>query len=240
MKIAFMSCIHSNISALEAVGKDIEAQGVDKVYCLGDIVGYGAYPRECVDYIRSRKWPTVLGNHDFAVLNPAYAENFTPAAKMCSYFSMGALTPADRDWLRALPLRLQEDTFEVVHASPHDPPYRNYIMTDEQAIEAFQLIKRPWVFHGHTHVPLAFFGTDPLSYDRDSLWKLDPAEPALLNVGSVGQPRDKDPRSAYGLFDADTREVHIRRVEYNVKQMVADFKAAGLPEKIADRLLIGA
>jgi diadenosine tetraphosphatase ApaH/serine/threonine PP2A family protein phosphatase len=240
MKIAFLCCIHGNLPALEAVGKDVEAMRADKVYCLGDIVGYGAYPRECVEYVRTRNWPTVKGNHDVALLNPAYADNFNPVAKLCLYFSMGALKPADRAWLQSLPLRIEEDTFEIVHASPDEVPYQKYIMTDENALAAFGNAKRPWVFHGHTHVPLAIFKTDPLSYCRDSLWKLDPAVPALLNVGSVGQPRDKDPRAMYALFDTATREVQIRRVQYDVQKTAAEFKAAGLPEKIAERLLLGA
>jgi diadenosine tetraphosphatase ApaH/serine/threonine PP2A family protein phosphatase len=152
---------------------------------------------------------------------------------------MGALGKSERDWIRTLPLSLEETDYQLVHASTAAEQYARYILTMEEAAAAFAAAKRPWVFHGHTHVPMAFFKTDPLSYNKGPDWKLAKNVPALLNVGSVGQPRDKDPRASYAIFDSDKLEVRLRRVEYDCQKAVASIRAAGLPEKLAARLTTG-
>src|SRR5438105_1209188 len=118
MITAFLSCIHSNLTALEAVEKDLISQGAQRVYCLGDVVGYGAEPRECIEFVRSRSWPTLLGNHDFAVINPSYMDPWVPNAKAALYYSMGALGKSERDWIRTLQESIEEPDFQIVHASP--------------------------------------------------------------------------------------------------------------------------
>jgi diadenosine tetraphosphatase ApaH/serine/threonine PP2A family protein phosphatase len=240
VKTALVCCIHGNLAALQAVARDIETQKADRVYCLGDIVGYGAYPRECLQFVRDHGWPTVLGNHEAAVLDPTLADSFTPIAKACIYYSLGAVTKSDREWMRALPHSMEIDEFQLVHGSTVRPnQWQRYVLTVEAAQEAFAAATRNWVFHGHTHVSLAYFNTDPISYSSEPLWKLDDKTRAMLNVGSVGQPRDKDPRACYAVFDSAIKQVTIHRVAYDVERTCAEYKAAGLPAKIAERLITG-
>lgn len=240
MKIAILACIHSNLTALEAVEKDIAAAGAEKVYCLGDVIGYGAHPRECIEFVRSRGWPTLRGNHEAAVLEPSMVERFNPIAQKVIYFTMGALTKADREWIAGLPTHIECDEFQLVHGSPADPRhFERYIMTQDDAKAAFAAASRPWVFCGHTHVPLAFFQREPLEYSSGPVWRLDPAVPALMNVGSVGQPRDKDPRSGWALFDTAKREVELRRVAYDAEKAATEVIAAGLPAFLGERLRLG-
>jgi diadenosine tetraphosphatase ApaH/serine/threonine PP2A family protein phosphatase len=240
MKIAFLSCIHSNLPALEAVERDLSAAGAQKVYCAGDIVGYGAQPRECVNFVRERGWPTVIGNHEQAMFNTEYSDQFMPAARAALFFSMGTLGRAERDWVQTLPESVVEQDFQLVHGFPSkQDTCRRYVLTVEEAQAAFAEAARPWVFLGHTHVPLSFFKTAPISYSKDAEWKLDKKLPALLNVGSVGQPRDKDPRAGYALFDTDTQTVSIRRVKYDNEKAAALIREAGLPDRLGQRLLTG-
>ncbi len=239
MKIAFLCCIHGNLPALEAVGKDLDAIQPDKVYCLGDVVNYGAQSRECVAYVRERNWPTLKGNHEAAVIDPSLAEEFTPRAKLCLYYTLGNLGKSEREWFKTLPESIEEADFQVVHGSPAGVMWQQYILNNEHAEQAFAAARRPWVFNGHTHVPMAFFNTTPLSYSKDARWKLERKIPALLNVGSVGQPRDKNPRSCYALFDTDTLEVQLRRIEYDIERAAALIMEAGLPKFIAERLKVG-
>ena len=241
MRTGFLCCIHGNLLALEAVARDMESQRLDRVYCLGDVVGYGAQPHECIQFVRERNWPSLLGNHEGALLDPTLGEQFTPIAKMCLYYSMGAMTKSDREWMRSLPLALATDEFQLVHGSPVGPnSNQRYLLTVEAAEEAFGAATHNWVFHGHTHVPMAYFKTDPISYSTEPIWKLEKNLRAIMNVGSVGQPRDKDPRACYAILDSAASQVELRRVTYDVQRAVAEFKAAGLPEKIADRLALGA
>jgi diadenosine tetraphosphatase ApaH/serine/threonine PP2A family protein phosphatase len=240
MKIAILSCIHSNLAALQAVGRELDAEKPDRVFCLGDVINYGAQPRECIAFVRERKWPTLLGNHEAAVLDPSIAEEFTPVARAGIYFTLGALSKSDKEWLRTLPESLDESEFQLVHGSPGGASLcRQYILTVEAAQAAFAAAHKPWVFVGHTHVPLAYFKTEPVSYSNDSRWKLDRATPAILNAGSVGQPRDKDPRACYLIFDTETLDVYVRRVAYDVERTVASILEAGLPERVANRLKTG-
>jgi diadenosine tetraphosphatase ApaH/serine/threonine PP2A family protein phosphatase len=240
MKTAFICCIHSNLPALEAVGNDIASQNIARVFCLGDVIGYAAQPHECVQYVRERNWPVLLGNHEEALLRPDMGESFTPVAKKCLHYSLGALSKSDRAWLKTLPEMIEEPDFQLVHGSPDKPMTQSYVLTTDLATKAFAAATRTWVFHGHTHVPMVFFKTDPISYSKDPILKLDRNTPALINVGSVGQPRDKDPRACYAIFDSDTLQVEYRRVQYDVAKAAGEVRAALLPDKIADRLALGA
>ena len=241
MKTAFICCIHGNLQALEAVGADIAAQKADRVFCLGDVVGYGANPHECVDYVQTRKWPVLMGNHEAAIIDPAIADDFNPMAKLTLYYTMGALNKNDRAWIRTLPATLEEAGFQLAHGFPAPTPetWRRYVITTDDAAAAFALATRKWLFVGHTHRSIAFFKTDPISYSRESICKLDRNTPAIVNVGSVGQPRDKDPRACYAILDEATGQVELRRVTYDVARAVEEMKDAGLPLKMAERLLTG-
>jgi predicted phosphodiesterase len=242
MKIAFTCCIHGNIEALKEVGKDIESQQCDKVYCLGDVVGYGAYPHECIQYVRERKWPTLMGNHEDAVLHPNITEVFMPNARHAIYYTLGAVTNEDKKWMATLPISLEEPDFQLVHGSPAEAKgkaWQKYILTVEEANDAFAVMKRPWCFVGHTHIPAVVFKTIPLSYVKEGKGKLDKTVPAIVNVGTVGQPRDKDPRAGYAILDTSSGEFEIRRITYDIEKVVAEMLERGLPAKLAERLRTG-
>lgn len=242
MKIAALSDIHGNLEALEAVCADIDALNPDKVYCIGDIVGYGCSPAECVKIIRDRGYPTVMGNWEQVIMVKPQVDisKFNSMARNSAYWAMGALSVEDRTWMGELPVSIVENGVQIVHGSTHGDRVCKYLMKTEDAEEAFAAAEAPVVLHGHTHVPLAFFGGDEITYVNESPFEIPEGTPALINVGATGQPRDKDPRACYGVYDADARTFEWRRCEYDVDKTVEKMKLSGLPDKLAERLKLGA
>jgi diadenosine tetraphosphatase ApaH/serine/threonine PP2A family protein phosphatase len=245
---AIISDIHSNLEALQAVLADIASCGVEEVYCLGDVVGYGPNPRECLDLVMSCK-VVLLGNHDQAVLFDP--ENFNPAAERATYWTREQLEAAlpsravaDRRWefLGERPLRHREEQLLFVHGSPRNP-LNEYIFPEDvyspgKMGSIFKLVER-YCFQGHTHVPGIF--TESLEFftpeDVNDVYLLD-GRKVLCNVGSVGQPRDGDWRACYVLLD--DRAIRYRRVEYDVEQTVRKIRAvAALDDFLAERLRQG-
>lgn len=237
MKSAFVCCIHANVPALEAVDRAIAAARPDRVFCLGDVVGYGAQPRECVQLVRARGWPTILGNHEAAVVDPDTGEEFNPVARLAIDYTIGAVGDAEREWIRSLPETLETPEFQLAHGSTAGRRPFTYVLKPEDATAARVFAVRPIVFIGHTHIAGAWHGPD-------QRWLTNPAQTigdmgAVVNVGSVGQPRDKDPRACWVEYDDVTREVRWHRVEYPVEQAQQRIRDAGLPEKLAYRLGTG-
>lgn len=243
VRVAVLADIHSNVVALEAVLADLRRQGgFDRLLCLGDTVGYGPRPNECVDLLRSLDHVAVLGNHDSAAVGRTSLALFSADAAACCRWSAEQLTPESRRYLEALEPVVREGEFTLVHGSLRQPLWE-YLIHDEAAQASFRLLASPYLLVGHSHLPLFYqeAGTGEVVgrlLRADEPLRLGPAR-LILNPGGVGQPRDGDPRASYALYDSEGGLVHLRRVEYDVAQVQAEIRQRGLPPRMADRLARG-
>jgi diadenosine tetraphosphatase ApaH/serine/threonine PP2A family protein phosphatase len=242
VKLALFSDIHANLEALEAVVEDARACSVDRFACLGDIVGYGADPGVCLEAIRELDCLAVIqGNHDVYAADERDLSSFNPLASQATIWTREQLTPEQRRWLMELPLeaRVGADV-QLVHATPGEPESWAYVRFQDEGYYAIHAQERPLCFYGHTHIPMAFHLTDGEVRQRDDgAYDLSTGERWLINVGSVGQPRDGDWRAAWTLLDLDARRVDLRRVEYDLVTCQQKIVAAGLPPRLAERLALG-
>ncbi len=239
MRVAVLSDIHSNLEALESVLEDIVGQGVDDLLCLGDLVGYGANPNECVERIRGLISHVVAGNHDHAAVGKTDASYFNPHAKRAVAWTAQNLTADHARYISTLPYVKQVEHLLLVHASPSDPAAWNYLLSPQMARAEFQAFSESICFIGHSHQPLFFsINGAPRSLKGDRL-SCDPGERYIVNVGSVGQPRDGDPRSCYAIYDDRQRTVQLRRVAYDIRSAQRKILQAGLPPVLAARLKRG-
>jgi diadenosine tetraphosphatase ApaH/serine/threonine PP2A family protein phosphatase len=239
MRIAVLSDIHSNIVALDAVLLD--AGDVDAIWHLGDVVGYGPEPDAVVDRLNERQATGVRGNHDAAALGGDEIEWFNADARAAAEWTRDAMSAATRQWLAALPERRTIEETSLVHGSPRDP-LREYITDSSIAADNLGLLETRHGLHGHTHVPVAWVATPDriaLVHARDTTALELGAYRTMLNPGSVGQPRDGDPRAAYLVLDLEAGRVTWHRVEYDVTPVQAAIRAAGLPGRLAARLAVG-
>ncbi|MBL4770865.1 MAG: metallophosphoesterase family protein [Planctomycetes bacterium] len=243
MRYAILGDIHANLLALEAVMTTAKARGVDRILSVGDVVGYGAGAREVMDILRDNEVPTVLGNHDAAIAGDLDTTFFNPMAKEAVQWTQGQLTEGDLDWLHELPLLLHLDGCSVAHGSYSDPDLYKYIQSTEDADPSLDLQPEKVCFVGHTHVPVSILrmqdNPERSFYTMDEQVDLSLVDKALINVGSVGQPRDEDPRAALGIYDTSTQLFELLRVEYNIKLEAKRIEASGLPKMLADRLFLG-
>jgi diadenosine tetraphosphatase ApaH/serine/threonine PP2A family protein phosphatase len=239
MRIAVLSDIHSNIIALDAV---LAALGpVDAIWQLGDVVGYGPDPDGVVARLIEVGAVGVRGNHDAAAVGADEAEHFNVDARKAIEWTRRVIRPATTAYLEALPERLLEADFTLVHGSPRAPLWE-YVTSTPVARANLAAIATTCCLHGHTHIPAVFRDDDgaiELIAPRDgSSLALDQRR-VLLNPGSVGQPRDGDPRAAYALYDTEARTFTVHRVEYDIAATQALMEAAGLPRRLIDRLAVG-
>ena len=243
MRYAILGDIHSNLTALEAVLKEADRLGADQVVSVGDVVGYGAAAREVMDLLRERNIPAVKGNHDAAVIGELDTTYFNPLAKAAVDWTRGELTERDFDWLTALPLLWHSEHCAVGHGTYAAPERFDYIQSTEDADPSLDQMNRKVCFVGHTHVPVTILRLeeDPTRtfYTMEPSVDLGLAQKALINVGSVGQPRDEDKRAALGLYDAQTNQYELHRVEYDIDREAMRIRGAGLPEMLAGRLFMG-
>jgi predicted phosphodiesterase len=237
-RIGVLSDIHGNLHALKAVLADIDATGVDAVWCLGDLVGYGPRPNECVDIVRERAELALCGNHDLAVLGTLDVGDFSGDAAAAVRWTQGVLGAEQATWLGGLEPSAARAGYELFHGSPRDPVW-DYVLTEQVALISILETTAPLILVGHSHVPLA------LGWDGDALTGgLAPDGTVveltgrrwLANPGSVGQPRDGDPRAAWALIDIDAGLATFRRVVYPIAQTQAQIREEGLPEPLALRL----
>lgn len=237
MKYAILGDIHANLEAMEAVLNDADQQGVTHFACTGDVVGYNADPKACLKQIRSLGCKIVQGNHDYYAGCNESMELFTPLAQKSIYWTRKQLSLPDRKYLRTLPLIEDIENFTLVHSSLSGPQRWNYIFKQTAAEVHFQNQFNNVCFFGHTHVPLAFVqGEQAVEKGFYDVLTIRQGFKYLINVGSVGQPRDRNPKSAYAIYDLDAQTVTMRRLEYDMPKAQKKIRAAGLPFRNALRL----
>ncbi len=242
MRYALLGDIHGNTEALGAVLDSIRSNTPDRIICLGDVVGYGAEPVKCLEMIRDLKCDCIAGNHDWAAVGKLSIDCFNAYAKAAALWTREQLSQEQKDWLANLPLTLTYEHCAVAHGTFHDPDKFNYIQTVFDAQQSFDALKKlgsKLGFLGHSHVPVGFFDTDPITYTLDPEMPVDEEVAIIINAGSVGQPRDENNRASYALYDSATKIVSITRVEYDIDGAAAKIRAAGLPEILAARLYQG-
>jgi diadenosine tetraphosphatase ApaH/serine/threonine PP2A family protein phosphatase len=237
MKIAVLSDVHANLEALEAVIADARGEGAEAWWCLGDIVGYGADPDAVVERVRGLNGPTVAGNHDWAACGLVSTRQFNRQAAAAAHWTAETMRPENLDWLKNLPLVERVDGVLLVHATPSEPAAWHYCMMVEDALDEMESYREELCLIGHSHVPGAFERHDEeVRYTRAQEMVLRPGRQYLVNVGSVGQPRDGDKRAAYMMFDTAERRLRHVRVEYDIPGAQRKILAAGLPPWLASRL----
>ncbi|HET7340600.1 MAG TPA: metallophosphoesterase family protein [Methylomirabilota bacterium] len=241
MRYAILSDVHGNLEALRAVLADC-ADDADAVLCLGDTVGYGADPLPCVELVAERAQAVVGGNHEHAVAGRMDLAWFNRYARAAAEWTRERLDDDHRAYLGALPLVREVADATLVHASPAQPEEWDYLVTAEDGFAVFGHFATRWCFVGHSHVPGAWSlgSSGPEHHPGATEVTLERGRRYIVNVGSVGQPRDRDPRAAYALWDVDAGRVAIRRVAYEVAAARGKILAAGLPRFLADRLAVGA
>lgn len=239
MRIAVLSDIHANLPALNAV---LEAIGsIDAVWHLGDVVGYGPEPDAVVARLAEVGAVGVRGNHDAAACGGSEIDYFNPEAKAAMEWTREAISPTTRAWLEALPERLVEGPFTLVHGSPRDPTWE-YITSVPVARANLAVLTTRYGLHGHTHVPIAYREDDgriePITPGDGSVLALD-ARHMLINPGSVGQPRDGLPTASWLVVDTDNERCTWRRVAYDIPAVQAAMSRAALPVRLVERLTYG-
>jgi len=239
-RVAVISDVHANWHALEAVLDEIDREEPDELWCLGDLVGYGPRPNPCCAAVERRAALCLAGNHDLGVLGTIELDEFAGDAAVAARWTRGVLAEGSRSFLEAVSPSGTREGVELFHASPRDPVWE-YVLSAEAARAAFELTEAPLVLVGHSHVPLAITLNGVLdgglAPDGTEV-ELGPGR-RLLNPGSVGQPRDGDPRAAWLLLDFEARVASFRRVEYAVGQTQDEIRARGLPHALAERLAHG-
>lgn len=239
MKYAIIADIHANLEALDVVLQDTKEQRCTHYCCLGDVVGYNANPKECLDLIRDMGMPCVKGNHDEYCSLESNLEGFNPHAAEAIQWTRNQLTEEDRDWLRNLKYIRLVASFSVVHATLDGPQRWGYVFDRLAAAASFTYQNTSVCFFGHTHVPVAFIRDSVVRGGTYSKFKVESGRKYFVNVGSVGQSRDGVPKATYVVYDVDQGTIELRRLDYDIAKTQAKIRAAGLPERLAERLALG-
>jgi len=238
MKYAVISDIHGNLEALEATIEAISAEKVDRLLCLGDIVGYGANPVECIAIIKDLSPVTVCGNHDAACRNTLDLDYFTERAAEALIWTRNRLSQEDINYLKSLKLGYKNDDLILTHGTLYEPEEFHYMVSPYEADLSFKQMKTKICFVGHTHLPGVFIlKSDKIQRLRDNKVNLLSCDKVIVNTGSVGQPRDRDPRVSYAIYDMNSKEVEIKRVAYDVRKAQRKILNAHLPASLAERLI---
>jgi len=243
MRYAIIADIHANLAAFMAVLVDIERRGeADEVWCLGDIVGYGPEPHQCIELLRQTNHICVAGNHDLAAIGEVDTFEFNPDAAAACQWTARQLTTQDIAYLKKLPLVTEKGDFTLVHGSPRQPSWE-YILSISAAKENFAYFKSKFCLVSHSHVPLIFryTKTGSCSFSQFSTNKelALGEERLIINPGAVGQPRDGDPRASYAIYDSETRKVNLYRVPYDIAATQAKMVEQRLPIRLVARLSHG-
>lgn len=220
MLYGIIADIHSNLEAFRVVLQELRA--VEQIVCLGDIVGYGPNPTECITIMKERNIPTVAGNHDKAAVGEMSTQWFNENARLAVEWTSEQLTDDSIVYLKTSPLTLEFDDFQIVHGSLVNP-LEEYLENRTVAFPTFEKMTKGLLFVGHTHVPL----------------HLRSEAKEIINPGSVGQPRDGDPRASFGIYDSEKKEFTLHRIEYNISLVQEKMKKAELPPHLIERLSYG-
>jgi predicted phosphodiesterase len=241
VRIALISDIHGNIEALTAVCKDIESRGIDRIFCLGDIVGYGCNPLECIEVVKERCEVILMGNHDQVAAGDFELEHYNNAAKTSAMWTREQLDDSATQFLMNLPMEHRIGDILFVHSSPWQPEEWHYIMTREDAKIAFNSFTEQLCFYGHTHMPMIFCDADDGNIRQQIGHDIFPDDEAryLVNIGSVGQPRDDDPRACYVSVNIEDKAIDLHRVEYDIVSAQRKMTDFNFPEILIERLAAG-
>jgi predicted phosphodiesterase len=242
MRCAILADIHSNLAALTAVLDDIEGKGgVDEVWCLGDIVGYGPEPGECIRLLQKYNPVCVAGNHDFGAAGKLELSYFNPAAAQVCQWTAEKLNPVDIRYLEDLPKTVQKGDFLLAHGSPMEP-IQEYVMSTSVAEKNFSFFDSQFCLVGHTHVPMAFKKEDNSCTSialSPGIGLVMHGHRMIINPGAVGQPRDGDPRASYAIYDSEGHMFRLYRVDYDIRATQDKMMQAGLPITLVTRLEVG-
>jgi diadenosine tetraphosphatase ApaH/serine/threonine PP2A family protein phosphatase len=240
VRIAVISDIHGNREALDTVLAAIDTLACEKIFCLGDVIGYGPDPGYCVDVIRQRCEVTLAGNHEYAVLGKINVDYFNPHARQATLWTRDHLTEDQLQTISSYPLTHVWDKCTFVHGTLDSPDLFDYIQTTYDAHLSLERLETKVCFIGHSHVPVAFLRTDDvITFSTDSEIDLGPAMKAIVNVGSVGQPRDGNPNASFATFDLVSEIVELHRLPYDLAATQTKIVEAGLPAFLAERLAVG-
>ncbi|MBC7187510.1 MAG: metallophosphoesterase family protein [Calditrichaeota bacterium] len=241
MRMAIISDIHSNLEALTAVLQTIDDLQVDDVLCLGDIVGYGPDPNDCIDLVRNRASVIIAGNHDFASVGLTDTNYFNQMARVAAAWTGKVLSEDHREFLCGLQYLYRRESLLFVHATPEAPEQWYYLETFDDARRSFAAFGEQICFLGHSHVPVVLeLGEDgQIGVNTEQKVVLAKGRRYLINVGSVGQPRDGNPDACFGVFDTEELTFELVRVGYAFESTQEKILAAGLPAYLADRLALG-
>jgi diadenosine tetraphosphatase ApaH/serine/threonine PP2A family protein phosphatase len=241
MKLAIISDIHGNLEALQAVLDFLKGEGIYDVVCLGDIVGYGANPNDCIDLVKNITDQIIAGNHDWGAVGLTDTSCFNPVARAAIEWTADNLTDYSRKFLQQLPLTISRNDSLFVHGTPSFPEQWHYLFRSVDASREFQAFTQKVCFIGHSHTPLMFARNQ-----RGMVFQVNYSEQHIeddrryiINVGSVGQPRDLDPSAALGIYDMRRKYFTLQRIPYNISATQEKILKAGLPPMLAERLEVG-
>lgn len=249
MKYAVLSDVHGNLEALTAVLEDLEKGSVHRTIFLGDAIGYGADPKDCLNLIGKKSNLMILGNHDNAIATGTGLEDLNQDASFAAKWTAGILNDHDKDRLKKLPLEQIDTGIHFVHGSPHEPERYNYVITDRDANRGFASCKSQIIFVGHSHIPKVFVEVEyrrtftgevrRIKEEGATRLQIGSKYRYIINVGSVGQPRDGDSRAAYGIYDSEEGTYFLIRITYDAEKAAEKIRKTGLPGVIAERLVSG-
>ncbi|MDQ6862005.1 MAG: metallophosphatase family protein [Verrucomicrobiota bacterium] len=239
MRFAIFSDLHANLEATEAVLADARAKECTHFVCLGDLVGYNANPRECLALVRELDCPVVKGNHDEQACLTTSSRDFNDLAERAIEWTRANLSEEDKQWLSELRMTRQVRDFTIVHATLDTPNEWGYVFNNLDAVASFTYQHTTVCFFGHTHVASAFVRDDGVKRVKTEQLMIEPGKKYFINTGSVGQPRDGDPRAAYCIYHTEREVVEQRRVKYDLPAAQKKIIAAGLPRLLAERLELG-
>jgi predicted phosphodiesterase len=239
MRFAIISDLHANLEATQAVLDDARERNCTDYICLGDVVGYNANPRECLEIVRKLECPVVKGNHDEQASLEESSRDFNALAEMAINWTREQLPEPDKEWLRALPFTRTIRDFTIVHATLDTPEQWGYVFNTLDAAASFTCQNTSVCFFGHTHVAGAFVREDGVKRVKADQLMIEPDKKYFINTGSVGQPRDGDWRAAYCIYDIEQNSVEQRRIKYDLATAQEKIIKAGLPRLLAERLKLG-